>query len=370
MIAFDCALERKGFSFNAAFEAGPGITVLFGPSGSGKTTALRLLAGLEKPDKGRITLGGTTLLNTDRSFFLAPHKRRIGLVFQDAQLFPHMSVKANLAYGRFFTPARERRISPPQVIDILGIGHLLERFPLSLSGGEKQRVAIGRAMLSSPHLLLMDEPLASLDGDRKMEILPFIERLRDDYDIPIVYVSHAVEEVARLAQKVVKLEAGRVTAIGNPSDVLSPASLAGTMDRFDAVSILTGTVERFWPEYGVTIVQHPAGEIIVPGRLDAPGQTVRIIVRATNITLSLGRSDQLSVRTALTGRIIALERDHGPFVLATITLTGGDSLKVYATRLAADKLGLGEGDDVTALVKAVSIDERSVPGLRLIERPL
>ncbi len=369
MIAFDCTLHRPDFTFEAAFEGGAGITALFGPSGSGKTTALRLIAGLERPERGRITLNERTLVNTDRRFALPPHKRRIGLVFQDSQLFPHLTVRANLGYGRFFTPASERRIGFESVIDMLGIGHLLDRRPAALSGGEKQRVAIGRAMLSSPHLLLMDEPLASLDGARKMEVLPFIERLRDEFGIPILYVSHAVEEVARLAQTVVRLDGGRVTAIGTPGEVLAPAHLASPLDRFDAISVLTGTVDRVREDYGVTIVRHPAGEIVVPGRLNTPGKPVRIAVRATNVTLALGRADQMSVRTALTGRITALESDDGPFMLITLALTGGDVLKVFATRLAADTLGLGEGDDVHALVKAVSIDERGVPGLTLIERP-
>ncbi len=365
MISFNCTLARTRFTFDAAFETNSGITALFGPSGSGKSTAIRLLAGLEHPDKGRIAANGSVLLDTASRVAVPPHKRRIGLVFQDAHLFPHLSVSANLRYGRWFTPKRERRIAFGPVVEVLGVGHLLDRRPATLSGGERQRVAIGRALLTSPRLLLMDEPLASLDGNRKLEILPFIERLRDEFGIPIVYVSHSVEEVARLAQQVVRLENGRVAAAGTPAEVLSHASIAKAVDRFDAVSVISGRVDRYLPDYKVTIIGHPAGDIVVPGRIEpSPDGVVRIAIRATSVAIAVGRPGNTSVRAALQGRITRLETDGGPFVLATLQLLGGDDLKVYATRLAADDLGLGEGDDVLALVKAVSIDERGVPGLR------
>lgn len=366
MISFDCRLKRANFEFDVAFGTNSGITALFGVSGSGKSTAIRLLAGLERPDRGRIAINGTTLLDTAARIAIRPHKRRIGLVFQDAHLFPHLSVGANLRYGQWFTPKRERRIAIEPVVEVLGIGHLLGRWPSTLSGGERQRVAIGRAMLTSPRLLLMDEPLASLDGARKLEILPFIERLRDEFEIPIVYVSHSVEEVARLAQQVVKLENGRVAAAGTPAEVLTPTSLTRAMERFDAISVLTGIVDRYVPEYGVTIVRHPAGDIYVPGRIEVGPCGVRVAVHATGVTIAIGRPGETSVRTALNGRITQLETDGGPFALVTIQLTGGDILKAFATRLATDQLGLGEGDEVQALVKAVSIDERSVPGLRVV----
>jgi molybdate transport system ATP-binding protein len=220
MIQFDCRLVRPAFVFDVAFEAGPGITALFGPSGSGKTTAIRLLAGLERPERGSIALGGRPLLDTRAGIHVPPYRRRIGLVFQDALLLPHLPVRANLVYGRWFTPPGDRRISFDPVVDVLGIGHLLGRRTDTLSGGERQRVAIGRALLASPHLLLMDEPLASLDKARKEEIMPLIEEMRDFFAIPIIYVSHAVEEVRRLATQVVVLEEGRVAGFGPPSTTL------------------------------------------------------------------------------------------------------------------------------------------------------
>jgi molybdate transport system ATP-binding protein len=272
-------------------------------------------------------------------------------------------VKANLAYGRFFTPKAERRVELGPVVDVLGIGHLLARRPDTLSGGERQRVAIGRALLTSPRLLLMDEPLAALDEARKREILPFIETLRDEFGIPIVYVSHAVEEVARLAAHVVRLEGGRVAAAGPPAEVFAHQGLAPGQSRFDALSILSAPVKSYVPEYGVTVLAHPAGDIVVPGGIAGTGP-VRVAVRATNVALAVGDPGRVSVRTVLRGRLVALETDGGAFARATVALPGGDRLEAYTTRLAADELGLKVGDPVTALVKSVAIDERGVPGAR------
>jgi molybdate transport system ATP-binding protein len=366
MIRFACRLDRPGFTLDATFEGGSGVTALFGPSGSGKSTIIRLLAGLDRPNAGAIEVNGETLVKTSTGRHVPAHKRRIGLVFQDALLFPHLSVAANLAYGGWFARGVERRITRDPVIEVLGIGHLLDRRPATLSGGERQRVAIGRALLMNPRLLLMDEPLAALDEARKLEILPFIERLRDQFGIPILYVSHAVEEVARLAATVIKLEAGRVIAAGGPAEVLGPTSLARSAERFAAISILTAPIKAFLPDYGVTILDHPAGDIVVPGRFDEGRDPVRVTISATQVTLGIGRPGHVSVRTALTGTVTKLEVNDGPFALVTIALTGGDVLRAYATRLATDGMGLDVGDEVQAMVKAVSIDERQVPGLRAI----
>ena len=366
MISVAVKLTRRDFALDVAFEGGKGVTALFGPSGCGKTTAIRLIAGLERPDEGRIVLGERVLTDTGAGVGVAPHRRRIGLVFQDAQLFPHLEVATNLAYGRFFTPKRARRIETAAVVEVLGIGHLMNRRPATLSGGERQRVAIGRALLTSPDLLLMDEPLAALDDDRKLEILPFIERLRDEFAIPIVYVSHSVEEVARLAATVVRLEGGRVVQVGRPAEVLAPTAVARATHRFEAVSVLTGRIQRFDADYGLSVIDHPAGRLVLPGALSDIGGEVRIAVRATDVTLALGRGHQMSVRTALSGRVIRVDTDHGPFALITLELTGGEKLFAYATRRAVDDLGLDAGDEVVALIKAVSIDERGVPGLRIV----
>ncbi len=362
MIEIDLRLSRGDFALEAAFTGGAGVTALFGPSGCGKTTVIRCVAGLEHPDAGRIVVGSAALVDTARRVFVPPHRRRVGLVFQDAQLFPHLSVKANLGYGRFFTPADRRRVGWDAVVEVLGIGHLLDRRPTLLSGGEKQRVAIGRALLASPEVLLMDEPLAALDEERKAEILPFVEHLRDEFAIPILWVSHSVDEVARLAATVVRMDHGRVAAIGTPAEVLSPSFAAHGADRFGAVSVLTGRVAAVDPTYGVTHVDHPAGRIVVPALLPAAAGPIRVTVGATDVTLARAATDPgtTSVRTALAGRIGAITSDEGPFALVRVDLDGGERLWAYATRLAVDALALGEGEPVTALIKAVSIDERTL----------
>lgn len=202
-VSVDIGHHQGSFVLDAAFESTGRLTALFGPSGSGKTSLINAIAGLIRPQRGRIAVDGRVLVDTGDGVFIPKHKRRIGMVFQDARLFPHLSVAANLRYGRWFAPAAERYGDIGAVVELLGIGHLLDRRPAGLSGGEKQRVAIGRALLASPRLLLMDEPLASLDEARKTEILPYIERLRDETKVPIVYVSHSVAEVARDRKSVV-----------------------------------------------------------------------------------------------------------------------------------------------------------------------
>ena len=208
----DIVAQRGAFEIAASFRADPGITVLFGPSGAGKTSVLDLIAGILTPKRGRIAVDGQVLYDSSARVNLAPEKRRVGYIFQDARLFPHLSVHANLLYGYNLTPQGQRYSREGHIVDLLGIGHLLARAPASLSGGEQQRVAIGRAILASPRLLLMDEPLASLDEARKQEILPYIERLRSELKIPILYVTHLASEVDRRADVVVEIAAGRVTA--------------------------------------------------------------------------------------------------------------------------------------------------------------
>ena len=360
MITFECKMQRADFTLDAAFESGNGILALFGPSGSGKTTILRLIAGLDLPDRGRITLNGETLLDTERRFSVPVHKRRAGLVFQDGQLLPHLTVAQNLRFGSYFARNAEPLVSFGDTLALLGIEHLQSRYPATLSGGERQRVAIGRALLSSPRVLLMDEPLASLDMARKLEILPFIERLRSELALPIIYVSHAVEEVARLATTVVRLEQGAVQAFGAPADVLAP-SADQVSDRFEAVSMLVGRVARHLPEHEITVLDHPAGEIVLQALLDQhPGQPVRLAIGATNVVLALARPTGMSIRTALAGRVADIENTAGPLALVTIELAGGDRIACFVTRFAIADLALKRDTPLFALVKSVSIDERGV----------
>jgi molybdate transport system ATP-binding protein len=360
MISVDVALKRGAFDLDLAFENEAGITCLFGRSGAGKTLTINLIAGLDRPDRGRIVLDGRTLVDTETGVFVPPHQRRVGLVFQDARLFPHLTVKQNLVYGRWFAGRAAARVAFERVVDTLGLGHLLARRPAGLSGGEKQRVSIGRALLASPALLLMDEPLASLDTERKLEILPLIESLRDSFAVPIVYVSHAVEEVARLASRVVVLENGRVAAVGPAEEALGPGLKAAKFSRFARASVVTGKLSAVDDAYGLTEISHPAGKIWLVGRSGTLGQEVRVVVKSTDITLAREAGHETSMRNALSGTVGALEANDGPFAGVAIDLDGHGHLFALATRKAIDELGLVPGERVFALIKTVALDERAV----------
>jgi molybdate transport system ATP-binding protein len=364
MISVDVALKLGAFDLDVSFQNDAGITALFGRSGAGKSLTINLIAGLERPDRGRIVLDDRVLVDTQSGVFVPSHRRRVGLVFQDAQLFPHFNVQHNLLFGRWFAPKGEAGVTFDKVIGTLGIAHLLGRRPARLSGGEKQRIAIGRALLAGPKLLLMDEPLASLDSERKLEILPLIESLRDEFRIPIVYVSHAIEEVARLAARVVVLERGRVTAIGTVEDVLGPAHSAPDDSRFARYSVVTGQLAGIDSDYGLTEISHPAGTIWLAGRAGPIGREARVIIKATDITLATTPAHNLSVRTTLAGTVAGIETSDGPLAAVTMILIGHGQLVALATRKAVDELGLKVGDSVFALVKTVALDERTVAAVR------
>ncbi|MGZ8416798.1 MAG: molybdenum ABC transporter ATP-binding protein [Methyloceanibacter sp.] len=359
-IRVDAALKLGAFDLDIAFDNDAGITALFGRSGSGKSTTINLIAGLARPDRGRIVLDGRTLVDTEAAVYVPKHRRRVGLVFQDSQLFPHLSVRQNLLFGRWFAPRAERTIAFEPVVATLGIGHLLARRPGRLSGGERQRVALGRALLASPKILLMDEPLASLDQERKLEILPLIERLRDEFRIPIVYVSHSVEEVGRLASRVVVLEAGRVVAMGGVEEVLGPGLSAAGISRFARSSVITGKLARIDEAYGLTEIAHPAGTIWLVGRAGPIGREARVVIKSTDITLAKSPAEAMSVRTTLAGRVTGIDTDDGPLAGVSVALDGHGRLYALATRKAVDELGLARGDPVFALVKTVALDERAV----------
>ena len=357
MIELDVGLKVGTFSLDVAFRNGDGITTLFGHSGSGKSLTLNLIAGLIRPDRGTIKLDERVLVDVEEGIFVAPHHRRIGVVFQDSFLLPHLTVRQNLRFGRWFAPRNERAIRFDAVVATLGIEKLLPRHPAKLSGGERQRVAIGRALLCCPRLLLFDEPLAALDMERKLEILPLIERLRDEFAVPIVYVTHAIEEVARLATLIVVLEAGRVKAIGGPAEVLGLIGGESGRSRFDRISVLTMKVGEVNKDYDLTQLTHPAGTVWLAGQEWPSGKQVRVIVKATDVVLSVLPPQELSVRSSLSGHIASIERD-GPLAIVEIDLDGGGRLTAIVTRHALDALRLERGARIIALIKTCGLDER------------
>jgi molybdate transport system ATP-binding protein len=274
-----------GFTLDAAFEAPAGLTALFGQSGSGKTTIVNAVAGLLRPQSGRVTVGDMVLTDSDRGIFLPPHRRGIGYVFQEARLFPHLTVRQNLLFGHWFT-GRGRQSDLSRIVEMLGIGHLLSRRPAALSGGERQRVALGRAILSHPRLLLMDEPLAALDQPRKEEILPYLERLRDHAGLPILYVSHSTAEVARLATTVVLMDKGRVSAAGPVADMLSDPTVAPLFGMAETGALLTARIEAQEPD-GLTRLATSAGPLFLPQIAATVGTGLRLRILAQDVMIAI-----------------------------------------------------------------------------------
>ncbi|MEQ1943387.1 molybdenum ABC transporter ATP-binding protein [Mesorhizobium sp. VNQ89] len=343
------------FRLDVAIESNGRLTALFGPSGSGKTSLVNLLGGLLRPDEGRIVADSRVLVDTKAGIFVPKHKRRIGYVFQDARLFPHMTVSQNLLYGRFFAPTTERYGDLDGVVALLGIGHLLDRKPGSLSGGEKQRIAIGRALMASPRLILMDEPLASLDDNRKAEIMPYIERLRDETKIPIVYVSHSLGEVARLATDMVVLDSGKVVVAGQASDVLRRLDLLPADERGEGGVVLDMRVSGRDDAFGMTTLVSSAGEIQVTGLDAEPGTAARVRIRARDVIVAAERPTGLSALNILPGTIASIRTGADPFADVLIDCNG-QHIAARITRQSSEALGLRPGLPVFAIIKSVTFD--------------
>jgi molybdate transport system ATP-binding protein len=351
------------FTLEARFSAGAGLTALFGPSGAGKSSVVNIIAGLLRPERGRVVVDGRVLLDTAQGIFVPKYRRRIGYIFQEPRLFPHLTVRQNLLYGRWFTPDSERRERLDEIIELLGIGSLLSRGPALLSGGEKQRVAIGRALLASPHLLLMDEPLAALDEARKSEILPYIERMRDESRVPIVYVSHSVPEVTRLATTMVLLAEGRVAATGTVSEIMGRLDLGPITSRYEAGAVLEMRVASHDDVYDLTTLRSQVGELRIP-RIDAGvGTSLRIRIRSRDVVLALKPPDSVSALNLLSGRSAEVRRLDGPVADVRVELDG-EVLLARVTRFTIDRLGLVPGRPVFAIIKAVAIDRRSLSQVR------
>lgn len=354
------ARHRLGaFQLDARFEADGRLTAIFGKSGAGKTSLVSVIAGLLKPAQGRVVIDGKTLLDTEAGICIPTHRRRIGYVFQESRLFPHLSVRKNLLYGRWFVPKPERSISLPEVVELLGIEHLMDRRTGKLSGGEQRRISIGRALLADPLLLLMDEPLASLDEQRKQEILPFLERLRDQSRVPIVYVSHSVAEVARLADTVVLLSDGKVMAVGAAAGILARVDLFPLTGRAEAGAVLEGTIDGHDAAAGLTAIRTGAGLLRIPLRDIAPGTPLRVHIRARDVILALKRPEEISALNCLPGVIAEIGKGDGPIVDIALDCAGA-RLIARVTRYSASQLELEPGRSVFALIKSISFDRRSV----------
>ena len=341
------------------FTAPRGVTVLFGRSGAGKSTIVNAVAGLLRPRDGRIQLEDHLLLDTGSGVNLPPHRRGVGYVFQEGRLFPHLTVRQNLAFGRWFATQRKARADYDRIVEILGLGDLLTRRPGDLSGGEKQRVAIGRALLAEPQLLLADEPLAALDEARKGEILPYFEALRDEIAIPILYVTHSAAEVARLATTVIALQDGRVARQGPAIEVLGDPMVTPAGARA-AGAVLEAVVSRHHID-GLTELDAGGVPLFLPRLTRAPGDRLRVRIAAHEVMLATSRPQGISALNILPGTIEAMRAGTGPGMMVSLMTPAGPVL-ARVTRRSAASLGLTRGADCFAIVKSIAIAPEDVGG--------
>ena len=348
-MSVEVALEHRfgAFALDVAFAAEAGVTALFGPSGAGKTSVINAVAGLFKPREGRIVIGGRTVLDTRAGVFVAPERRRIGTVFQDARLFPHMSVADNLRFGWRRASERMDEREVARVVAMLGLEALLRRSPKALSGGEKSRVALGRALLASPDLLLLDEPLAALDAARRAEILPYLERLRET-GLAMLHVSHSVDEVARLADRIVMLEGGRVTAQGSVFDLLT--RLESGIDPVGAVLETRVCAHR---DDGLSELAFDGGRLLVTRLARDIGARVRVRVRAEDILLAREAPRAISANNILPATVTQVSAGVQAYVQLAM---GPTRLVARITRASVERLGLVPGIAVFAIVKSVIVD--------------
>ena len=355
MLTVNLTKRRGSFALEVAFQAPtPGIVALFGRSGCGKTTVVEILSGLLAPDTGAVRLDDVLLVDTAAGRSLAAERRRIGYVFQDARLFPHLNVRANLRYGQKRASAPPHAISFDEVTDLLGLEPLLMRRPYTLSGGERQRVALGRALLSQPRLLLLDEPLASLDAARRAEVLPYLEALRDRLSIPMVYVSHQFEEVMRLANYVVLMESGRVLTAGGIHEVSVTPQLSAIVGADAVGAVLEGVITAVDAAGGLAQLQLGRGTLLVSAGDARVGTRARVQLLARDLILATQPAHGLSVRNSIAGVVQAIRGDVQETLLVTVDI-GGASVVARVTRDAVASLALSAGSPVWVLVKAVSM---------------
>lgn len=350
----------------ARFSSAARVLALFGRSGSGKSTVVNMIAGLVAPERGRVVINGETLFDSERGINVSVEQRGVGYVFQEGLLFPHLSVRQNLQFGAARRGGASTGVPFDQVVSLLGIEPLLGRSAPTLSGGEKQRVAIGRALLSRPRLLLMDEPLAALDTGRRSEILRLIERVRDECNVRIVYVSHSIGEVSRLADDVVLMNEGAVIACGGTEEIFNRSDLRPYTGRFEGGALIEAHAVRHDARYFLTTFAFDGGELIAPGVETAIGARVRIRIRARDVTLATTRPQGISVRNVIEGRVAAVEDRGGAIVEVRVRLGASDSnqagreLLSRISRQALDEMQLVAGQPVFVLIKAIAFDKRSM----------
>jgi molybdate transport system ATP-binding protein len=348
--------DFDSFSLDVTFQAAAGITAIFGRSGSGKTSVINAVAGLLRPDHGRISLDGHDLMDSTKGIWLPPHRRGLGYVFQDSRLFPHLNVRQNLLYGRWFSKAHDD-IGFDNVVDLLGIAPLLGRRPGALSGGEKQRVAIGRALLARPRMLLMDEPLAALDAERKSEILPYLERLRDETRIPILYVSHAMSEVARLATTLVIMQSGKVSRAGPIGILMSDPDTATSMGIQETGAVVDAQVTTHDSD-GLSQLTTPLGPFWVTSTSAPVGSHLRVRIHAQDVMLSLSPPQDVSALNILPATIVSILDRDGPDTLVQLRIKD-DHLLARVTLRSVAALGLKTGLPVYATIKSVAVTRQT-----------
>ena len=359
MLSVNITQAFGSFRLETQFEVEEGsITAIFGKSGAGKTSTINAIAGLTRPDVGVIQIGNTTLFDQNLRINLPIYKRQIGYVFQDDRLFPHMTVRNNLIYG---TPKNRDVANSLNLTDITGLlelAPLLERRPRTLSGGEKQRVAIGRALLSNPKLLLMDEPLASIDVQHRFEILPFIQRVREKTGITIIYVTHALEEVIFIADQIILLSEGRVTAQGTVEEIMSRLDLHPMTSRFDAGAVISAIYSGYDREFDLGELSFDGGTLRIAGLNAEIGIHLRAHIRARDVSLMLDKPKDTSVLNVFKGELIEIRHEDGPQLDLLINI--GTPLIARITRKSLNDLNLDIGSKVYVMIKAVAIDRKTL----------
>jgi molybdate transport system ATP-binding protein len=360
VIEVDVKKQQGDFTVDAAFSTdATGVTALFGISGAGKTSVINMVAGLSRPDSGRITIKGRTVFDSKTGIDLPPEKRGFGYVFQDGRIFPHRSVRSNLTYGMELVPKHRRSVGFEEVIELLGIGDLQSRRVTNLSAGEKQRVAIGRALLTSPSLLLMDEPLASLDAARKAEVLPFIQRLSHELSIPILYVSHSLDEVLNLASTLVLLDSGSVVSVGPVEEIANQPRFADFKNGHESGAVLVTVVDHHDADEGLTYLRLDGKLLKVPLYDAAPGTRLRVHINSRDVALALHAPTGTSVQNILPAVVDRILEHEG--ALVDVRLDMGTPITARITRKARRDLALFPGQQVLVMIKSVAVSRGAIP---------